>query len=110
MFAHLGDGPGPGPLAIQLISFGYKYGVPLEADLVFDVRFMQNPYYIDDAAAAVRADRAGPRYVLGQPVAERFLDHLQRVPRPSRSPPTSARARPGSRSRSAAPAASIARS
>ena len=36
----------PNRLAIQLISFGFKYGVPLEADLVFDVRFMQNPYYI----------------------------------------------------------------
>ena len=44
----LGESADPNRLAIQLISFGFKYGVPLEADLVFDVRFMQNPYYIPD--------------------------------------------------------------
>src|SRR6185295_7384057 len=48
IFARLGDASDPDRLAIQLISFGFKYGVPLEADLVFDVRFMQNPYYIDE--------------------------------------------------------------
>ena len=52
---------GPDQLAIQLISFGFKYGVPLEADLVFDVRFMQNPYYVADAAPALRPDRGRPR-------------------------------------------------
>ena len=61
LFAHLADSPDPDRLAIQLISFGFKYGVPLEADLVFDVRFMQNPYYIDELRAAVGTDRAGPR-------------------------------------------------
>ena len=52
---------GPDQLAIQLISFGFKYGVPLEADLVFDVRFMQNPYYVAELRPAVRPDRRGPR-------------------------------------------------
>ena len=66
LFAHLGRSPEPDQLAIQLISFGFKYGVPLEADLVFDVRFMQNPYYIAELRAssglteAVRAVRPGP--------------------------------------------------
>ena len=55
LFAQLATTSGPDQLAVQLISFGYKYGVPLEADLVFDVRFMQNPYYVAGAAAAVRA-------------------------------------------------------
>ena len=45
----------PDQLAFQLISFGFKYGVPLEADLVFDVRFMQNPYYVAELRPAVRA-------------------------------------------------------
>src|SRR3954469_21884861 len=40
LFVHLGDATAPDTIAIQLISFGFKFGVPLEADLVFDVRFM----------------------------------------------------------------------
>ena len=48
IFTRLGDASDPDRLSIQLISFGFKYGVPLEADLVFDVRFMQNPYYIEE--------------------------------------------------------------
>ena len=48
LFNHLGDTAAPDALAIQLISFGYKFGVPLEADLVFDVRFMQNPFYVEE--------------------------------------------------------------
>jgi UPF0042 nucleotide-binding protein len=46
LFSNLGDTAAPDALAIQLISFGFKFGVPLEADLVFDVRFMQNPFYV----------------------------------------------------------------
>lgn len=37
-------------MSINVVSFGYKYGVPLEADLVFDVRFMPNPYYVPERA------------------------------------------------------------
>ena len=48
LFAQLATTVRPDQLAIQLISFGYKYGVPLEADLVFDVRFMQNPFYVPE--------------------------------------------------------------
>ena len=46
LFAQLGTVSRPDQLAIQLISFGFKHGMPLEADLVFDVRFMQNPFYV----------------------------------------------------------------
>ena len=45
IIAALDAQPGPDQLALQVISFGFKYGVPLEADLVFDVRFMENPFY-----------------------------------------------------------------
>jgi UPF0042 nucleotide-binding protein len=61
---------------IQLISFGFKYGVPLEADLVFDVRFMQNPYYIEELRQMSGLTEAVRTYVLGQPVTERFLQFL----------------------------------
>ena len=76
IFARLGDATDPDRLAIQLISFGFKYGVPLEADLVFDVRFMQNPYYIDELRQLSGLTDAVRDYVLGQPVARRFLEYL----------------------------------
>jgi RNase adapter protein RapZ len=77
IFARLGDAADPDRLAIQLISFGFKYGVPLEADLVFDVRFMQNPYYIEDLRQLSGLTEAVRDYVLGQPVAKEFLRYLR---------------------------------
>ena len=73
IFARLGDASDPDRLAIQLISFGFKYGVPLEADLVFDVRFMQNPYYVAELRQSSGLTEAVKTFVLGQPVAEQFL-------------------------------------
>ncbi len=61
LFAQLATTSRPDQLAVQLISFGYKFGVPLEADLVYDVRFIPNPYYVPGAAAPLGADRGGPR-------------------------------------------------
>ena len=48
IFGQLGTASSPDQLSIQLISFGYKFGIPLEADLVFDVRFLANPYYVPE--------------------------------------------------------------
>ena len=61
----------------QLISFGFKYGVPLEADLVFDVRFMQNPYYVPSCGRCPGLTDEVRAFVLGQPVATRFLKYLE---------------------------------
>jgi UPF0042 nucleotide-binding protein len=77
LFVQLGGAAAPDTLAIQLISFGFKFGVPLEADLVFDVRFMQNPYYVEDLRQLSGLTDAVRDYVLGQPVAGRFLDFLR---------------------------------
>lgn len=77
LFVQLGDASAPDTLAIQLISFGFKFGVPLEADLVFDVRFMQNPYYVEDLRQLSGLTDAVRDYVLGQPVAGRFLEFLR---------------------------------
>jgi len=77
LFGHLGDRVAPDTLAIQLISFGFKYGVPLEADLMFDVRFMQNPYYVDELRKKSGLTDAVREYVLAQPLATRFLESLQ---------------------------------
>ena len=86
--------PGPDQLALQVISFGFKYGVPLEADLVFDVRFMENPFYRTGAAAAFgprRSRSASSCWASRSP--QRFLDVPARVPRVRRSRPTTPRAR-----------------
>jgi UPF0042 nucleotide-binding protein len=76
IFTRLGDASNPDRLAIQLISFGFKYGVPLEADLVFDVRFMQNPYYVEGLRQLSGLTETVRDYVLSQPVAVEFLRYL----------------------------------
>jgi UPF0042 nucleotide-binding protein len=77
IFSHLADVGDPETLSIQLISFGFKYGVPLEADLVFDVRFMQNPYYVEELRQLSGLTESVRRYVMEQPLAVRFLDSLK---------------------------------
>jgi UPF0042 nucleotide-binding protein len=61
-------------LALQLISFGYKHGVPLEADFVFDCRFMENPFYIDRLRPLTGLDADVRSFVLEQPITRRFVD------------------------------------
>jgi UPF0042 nucleotide-binding protein len=63
----------PDSVYINVISFGYKYGVPLEADLVFDVRFMENPFYVPELRAQNGLTDDVKRFVLDQPVTKRFL-------------------------------------
>ena len=77
VFAALATDVRPDQLAFQLISFGFKHGVPLEADLVFDVRFMQNPYYVADLRPMSGLTDEVRTFVLDQPVARRFLEFLQ---------------------------------
>ena len=79
IFARLGDVQGSDRLSIQLISFGFKYGVPLEADLVLDVRFMKNPHYIEALRPLSGLTAEVREYVLGQPIAAGFLERLQEL-------------------------------
>jgi UPF0042 nucleotide-binding protein len=76
LFAALATDVRPDQLAFQLISFGFKHGVPLEADLVFDVRFMQNPFYVAELRPLSGLTDEVRTFVLNQPVASRFLDFL----------------------------------
>ena len=76
LFAQVVTPARPDQLAIQIITFGFKHGVPLEADLVFDVRFMQNPFYIPELRAQSGLTEATRDYVLGQPITQRFLAFL----------------------------------
>jgi RNase adapter protein RapZ len=77
IFARLGDVQGSDRLSIQLISFGFKYGVPLEADIVLDVRFMQNPHYIEALRPLSGLTETVRTYVLAQPIARVFLTRLE---------------------------------
>ena len=77
--AALGAQPGPEQLSLQVISFGFKYGVPLEADLVFDVRFMENPFYRPELRASSGLTEPVREFVLGQPITQQFLEHLDEL-------------------------------
>jgi RNase adapter protein RapZ len=79
IFARLGDVQGSDRLAIQLISFGFKYGVPLEADLVLDVRFMKNPHYIEALRPNSGLTEVVREYVMAQPMAATFLARLEEL-------------------------------
>jgi UPF0042 nucleotide-binding protein len=79
LFARLGDVQNSDQLSIQLISFGFKYGVPLEADLVLDVRFMKNPHYIETLRHKNGLTDDVRAYVLAQPIAATFLDRLHEL-------------------------------
>ena len=63
-------------LMITLLSFGFKYGIPADADLVFDVRFLPNPYYIDSLKPKTGNDKEVRDYVMQFPESEEFLDKL----------------------------------
>jgi len=60
-------------LRLNIVSFGYKYGVPVDADLVADCRFLPNPHWVPSLQPLTGLDAGVRDYVLGQPAAERFL-------------------------------------
>lgn len=66
-----------GELMVSLVSFGFKHGLPLEADLVFDVRFMPNPFYIDSMRDKTGLDPSVRDYVLSFKETEQFLEKLR---------------------------------
>ena len=63
-------------LMVNILSFGFKNGIPQDADLVFDVRFLPNPFYIDELKHKTGLDREVQDYVMGFPEADAFLDKL----------------------------------
>lgn len=73
LFARLAD-VDPERMTIQLISFGYKLGIPIEADVVFDTRFLDNPYYVPELREQSGLTDEVRDYVLRQPGADRFLE------------------------------------
>ncbi|SHJ30922.1 RNase adapter RapZ [Lutispora thermophila] len=63
-------------LIINIISFGFKYGIPLDGDLVFDVRFLPNPYYIESMKKLSGNDDEVKEYVMKWPEAKEFMEKL----------------------------------
>lgn len=63
-------------LVITVLSFGFKYGIPSDADLVFDVRFLPNPFYYDEMRALTGNDALVHDYVMGFDMAKEFLKKL----------------------------------
>lgn len=71
-----GDGRSSEGLLIDVMSFGFKYGIPNDADLVFDVRFLPNPYYIDELKALTGMQSDVQEFVLKWQQTKEFLDKL----------------------------------
>ena len=71
-----GDEPGVETMQTSIVSFGYKHGIPLDVDLMFDCRFLPNPYWIESLRPLSGQDDAVREYVLGQPETQVFLDKV----------------------------------
>jgi UPF0042 nucleotide-binding protein len=74
LFRHVPRDRAADELLIDILTFGFKFGIPIDADLVFDVRFLTNPYYVPDLRPLSGLEAPVRDYVLRQPAAGRFID------------------------------------
>lgn len=65
------------PISVIVTSFGYKYGIPTDADLVFDVRFLPNPFYVETLASRTGEDPEVAGYVMESSTSREFMDKLE---------------------------------
>ena len=72
-----GGSQGSGEMSVSVVSFGFKHGLPMEADLVFDVRFMPNPFYIDNLRPQTGLDAPVRDYVFSFRETEEFMEKLR---------------------------------
>lgn len=70
-------------LRLAVMSFGFKYGIPLDADVVLDLRFLPNPYWDPQLRPYTGKDAPVRSYVLGQELASSYLDHAEQLLRTS---------------------------
>lgn len=77
LYTMFGDRNMRGRLSVSVMSFGFKYGIPLEADLVFDVRFLPNPYYVPELKPKTGMDNEVCDYVFSFPQTRTFVDKLE---------------------------------
>jgi UPF0042 nucleotide-binding protein len=74
LFRHVPRDSAADELLIDILTFGFKFGIPIDADLVFDVRFLTNPYYEPELKPLSGLQKPVREYVLGQPAASRFIE------------------------------------
>ncbi len=65
--------------AINVISFGYKYGLPIETDLIFDMRFIPNPYYVPSLKKLTGNNKKVSQYVLKHSIAQKFINQVDQL-------------------------------
>jgi UPF0042 nucleotide-binding protein len=65
-----------GAMTVALVSFGYKYGLPTDADLVLDCRFLPNPFFVEELRHRIGTDRAVADYVLNREETQELLRHV----------------------------------
>jgi UPF0042 nucleotide-binding protein len=71
-----GDEPGIQSMQTSVVSFGFKHGIPLDVDLLFDCRFLPNPYWVESLRPLSGEDDPVREFVLGQPETQAFLDKV----------------------------------
>ena len=76
LFSLFADEEGRREIDVSVVSFGYKYGMPLDADLVFDVRFLPNPYYLEELRSLTGLDRKVAGYVFQSPQTRTFMEKI----------------------------------
>lgn len=72
-------GKGSSTVSVHIFSFGFKYGMPIDADFVADMRFLPNPYWIPELRELTGRDKAVSDYVLSNPSAKAFLDSYEKA-------------------------------
>ena len=74
---HYSAGEGGRPMLITLVTFGYKYGVPYDLDLMFDLRFLPNPHFVPELRPYTGEDARVREYIIARPDSMDFLTRLQ---------------------------------
>ncbi len=69
-----GEGPGSGAMTVNVVSFGFRHGLPRDADLVMDVRFLPNPHYVPSLRDLTGNDASVRAYLMEWPLVHRFLE------------------------------------
>ncbi len=72
------ESPGGG-MQTKIVSFGYKHGLPIDVDIVFDCRFLPNPHWVEELRPLTGVDAPVREYVLGQPLTAAFLERMERM-------------------------------
>ena len=76
LYTYFSDTAADRSIMVNVVSFGFKYGMPLDADLVFDVRFLPNPYYVEGMRERTGLDADVRDYVFSHEQADVFMDKL----------------------------------